>query len=185
MKENGRKKGQIVSASERFRPTAYIAFFLLGFSWLVLFLEPPPSAVLGNVDHAWSTVLQYAAVAGMKVGSDLAFTYGPLGWMWTLEVIRIPDFPWVMLFFSAFCRIALFALVIWALPTPQRRLLAAVFFFASGFIDYGIDAAILFGLLVLIHAVVGARVGMRRMEHWGSLGLTGAHWGLVLGDCTL
>jgi hypothetical protein len=64
-------------------------------------------------------------------------------------------------------------------------LLAAVFFFASGFIDYGIDAAILFGLLVLIHAVVGARVGMRRMEHWGSLGLTGAHWGLVLGDCTL
>jgi hypothetical protein len=62
-----------------------------GFLWVLLsallltiLLSPVPRLPLGtNDDSSWSAVLGYAHETGLQFGSDVVFTYGPLGFLLT------------------------------------------------------------------------------------------------------
>lgn len=62
-----------------------------GFLWIVVsallltvLLSPVPRLPLGtNDDSSWSAVLGYAHEMGLQFGSDVVFTYGPLGFLLT------------------------------------------------------------------------------------------------------
>ena len=73
------------------RLLAWLGFTLL---WILigLVLVPLPRLPLGaDTDSAWAAVLGYAHRAGLQFGTDIVFTYGPLGML--LPLFYWPDAP--------------------------------------------------------------------------------------------
>ena len=61
------------------------AILLALVSWIVIPPLPPPKGP--GLDASWSIGLNLAHVSGMNFGRDIAFTYGPLGYL------AVPTFP--------------------------------------------------------------------------------------------
>lgn len=126
----------------------------------------PSEALAGNVDHAWAIVLQTAVLQGLKIGCDLVFSYGPFGWAWTLEIVRLPDFPFGLVVLGCLLRLVWMLLVVFCADSnlSWRGVVVAVFLFACGQLPYGTDAAVLFGFFVLFRRIVDTE------SHFGAIG---------------
>ena len=90
-------------------------------SWNVTLISPFP-----GLDPSWLAGLYMAADRGLSFGSQLVFTYGPLGflsqpWLW------YPGLAVLAWWFSALLQLALAISVVWALRRSLGIALAAVF----------------------------------------------------------
>lgn len=81
-----------------------LALFI-GLLWLTRFHAPEHPAVPA-LDPSWAQALGWALVHGLQFGTDLVFTYGPLGWFahsaWQPEL-----FAWELLAFELVFKLAL------------------------------------------------------------------------------
>ncbi len=139
-----------------------------------------PRLPLGtDLDSAWCAVLGYAHEQGLQFGTDLTFTYGPLGFLTTLyfspyaPVLRV-----VVDAFLCFGVIMGASLLAWRLPSVWRWLWLAVFvFFAANNeprTDLLVDLGLLgWGLLCLVET------GPRLPVYLGILALLGAFGALA------
>src|SRR5439155_4908281 len=112
------------------------------------FVRIPRRAISTDVDSAWCAVLDYARQLGLQFGTDLAFTYGPLGFL-TMPC-RSPDAAVIqavsgtvlcLLVTSAIC------LVAWRLSVLWRVVLLGTFMLLSVNMHAGADFLLDLGLL--------------------------------------
>ena len=127
---------------------------------MMTFLTIPPAALDLNVDAdtSWCAVLNYAHQHGLQFGTDLVFTYGPLGYLITFyfspngtAARMVADVALCWTVAAGLC------LVAWRLRPVWRCLLLGVFVFVVANIplrtDLVIDAGFLcWGLLCFVES---------------------------------
>ena len=112
------------------------------------FIRIPRRPLGTDVDSGWCAVLDYARQHGLQFGADLAFTYGPLGFL-TMPCLS-PRVAWVQIAFGAglcFMISASICLVAWRMGAVWRGSLLAVFIFLSANSDSGADLLMDLGIL--------------------------------------
>ena len=116
--------------AERFNPLASLLLWVL--IALAAFTFPRPPTL--ELDASWRMTMGYAFAHGLQMGTDLVFTYGPLGFV--MGKTYWGQLFWEMIAFQAFQA----ALVAWLFVSVGRRLsgLHRVAFFAF---------AVLFGVV--------------------------------------
>lgn len=93
------------------------------------------------LDASWQAVLSYAHRTGMQFGSDVVFTYGPLGYL-SNECFS-PDTPVARLFFEVVFGVVIatgFCLLAWRIAWPWRLVLLAFFIFLASPLHWDGDA---------------------------------------------
>jgi len=117
---------------------------------MLSFVTIPPAAVDLNVDAdtSWCAVLNYAHQYGLQFGTDLVFTYGPLGYLisfyyspYSLGMRMVADVALCWTVAAGLC------LVAWRLRPVWRCLLLGVFVFVAANINRRTDLVIDTGFL--------------------------------------
>ena len=117
---------------------------------MMTFLTIPPPALDLNVDAdtSWCAVLNYAHQHGLQFGTDLVFTYGPLGYLITFYfspkgtgIRMVADVALCWTVAAGVC------LVAWRLRPVWRSLLVGVFVFVAANIPLRTDLVIDTGFL--------------------------------------
>ena len=95
-----------------------------------------PEVVKLDLDPSWNAVLQYAQANGLTVGNDIAFTYGPLGFILAAErfYVGYSSFAWVGFVFGIFwgCTLAISCLY---LTKRSSFLTRAIILFTCAFLQ--------------------------------------------------
>jgi hypothetical protein len=86
------------------------------FAWLAL-MTLPIRNVTPETEPSWCAVLNYAAIHHLQFGTDVIFTYGPLGFLGPHSYYSQATWFWIVLF-QAISR-AVYLLVLYALPLPR------------------------------------------------------------------
>ncbi len=155
-------------------------FWFLGQAglWLVLWLSliKFPNTPAADLDPSWRMVLGFAELHHLQFGSDIVFTYGPLGYL--LPPTNIGDHYWHHLVWQLGAN-GVIALAIYALGCSLagwRKGLYYAYFLAFGVVY--IDAVHMIAILLLGLALLRERIVARR---WlaGALALALAALALV------
>ncbi|HVV73299.1 MAG TPA: hypothetical protein VHI52_17640, partial [Verrucomicrobiae bacterium] len=116
-----------------------------------------------TVDASWASVLTYAHTHGLQFGTDVIFTYGPLGFLLTSDSIQYA--PWVTAANLAFCFVIALGLclVISRQTPPWRVLVIGCFVLIAANIpsvspDFTYLGLFCWGLLCLVEASSESRV---------------------------
>lgn len=139
-----------------------VAATLVGLLFLVANVRLGGSMAADELDPSWTMVLGWASRHGLRWGSDIAFTYGPLGWLYPLAAADPERYG---LFVAVQIALAGAAALLfahgWVVQRwPERLVLAAAVVFAAPllFADPVWLATPVFALVGMhAHAVAGRR----------------------------
>ncbi len=116
---------------------------------LTLVLVTFPRLPLGtDDDSSWSAVMDYAHRAGLQFGTDIAFTYGPLGFL--ITPYYSPSSPWLRVVTDLALTLTVaggFSLLVWRVARPWRWLSIGMLLFLGANADPRSELLIKLGLM--------------------------------------
>ena len=160
MQTNSSADREWLNPGRSFKPWPFLAALAAS----LMIMTVPRMPVSTDVNSGWASVLNWAPQKGLQSGTDLVFTYGPLGFLQTRYFC--PEWAGVRLVTQAMVSFAValaVCLVAWRLRIVWRCLLAGTFIFVAANIDHAVDLLFAAGLLC-----------------WGLLCLVEAGWRLRL-----
>jgi hypothetical protein len=146
---------QEMAETTRLRARSTILCFLVALLITLVLITFPRLPLGTNDDSSWAAVLGYGYNNGLQFGKDLAFTYGPFGFLVTPYFC--PQAPFLRLFTDvALCSLVVsgVCLLAWRFGILWRSILLTVFTFTAANADPRTELLIYIGLLA-----------------WGMLGL--------------
>jgi hypothetical protein len=167
-----------MSISARFVIRRLVSLLVLAFASLAIMVVPGYPLEL-DADFVWNRVLNYAHERGWQFGPELAFTYGPAGFLIS------PDFAPHAFGLRMLCEVALSVTVAsgvcllgWRLSVGRRAMLIGLFVWLVCSIQPRADLLLYIGLTCWALLCLAA-AGRRRLVYLGVFTLLAAFCGLA------
>ncbi len=119
--------------------------FALGATLVLLTIPRLPLGT--DLDSSWSAVLGYAHQHGLQFGTDIVFTYGPLGFLTSFYFSQTPVLRVIVDGLLCFCVAAGVGFCAWRVRSPWRWFLLVTFVFFAANAEPRTDLLVDLGLL--------------------------------------